>query len=331
MTSVEPNVDQGGKEKRKRRFGARTSAEEALEGIDLTGRTVLITGSTHGIGKETAKQLAHKGAHVVMANRNQELAEQVRKEIKGDNDNIQVDLLQLDLSSLESVKECAEEFLKQGWPLHILILNAGIISSPEKQTKNGFSSVFGVNHLGHFYLTSLLKEKLLESAPARVVVLSSGSHRHTGISPAAPIEEKVKALTPGPDTTVNGYRQYALSKLCNVLFGFKLHRDLFDKGVIVNVVHPGNMVQTNIASSYGLLGKFAYLCVKPFTKNMSQGASTSVYCAVHPDLNEVGGRYFESCWDDDSNLAGALANDVELQDALWEKSVQLIEQAGFTV
>ncbi|CAD5221713.1 unnamed protein product [Bursaphelenchus okinawaensis] len=322
---------QGDSAKRERRFNSRSYANEVAEGIDLSNRTVLITGTTNGIGTETAKVLAQRGAHIVMANRNMELAEKVRQEILEIAPNAKIDLLKLDLTSLESVKQCADEYLKSNWPLHILILNAGIIGATDAATKDGYSTIFAVNHLAHFYLTLLLMEKLVQSAPARVVVLSSASHRQTVMSTSGTVEEKLASLVLEPSTKAPQIVQYGRSKLCNVLFGFKLHRELNDKGVNVNVVHPGAMIATGIFKPYGVLGKIAQTLTKPFVKNINQGAACSVYCAIHPDLDKVSGRYFESCWDDDSYLAKAFAEDEALQDALWVKSIELIEKAGFTM
>lgn len=152
-----------------------------MQNVDLTGKTFLITGTTAGIGTETVRSLAIHGAHIIMANRNVELSEKLRENIYKETDKQNIDIIKLDLSSLKSVKEAADEFLSHNWPLHVLILNAGVYNPPNKTTADGYETTFGVNHLGHFYLTQLLSEKLRQSAPSRVVIVSSALHRKTGV------------------------------------------------------------------------------------------------------------------------------------------------------
>lgn len=126
----------------------------------------------------------------------------------------------------------------------MLILNAGVFGPPQKTTIDGHSSTFGINHLGGFYLTLLLKDKLVESAPSRVVVVASDAHRQTLIKPTQPLEAKMELLVPPPTTTSPAVLLYGRSKLCNVLFALKLHRELHDKGVHTYVLHPGTMIGT---------------------------------------------------------------------------------------
>uniref|UniRef100_A0A914CXM1 Uncharacterized protein n=1 Tax=Acrobeloides nanus TaxID=290746 RepID=A0A914CXM1_9BILA len=164
----------------KPKYGGSTTAVKVLKDVDLTGKTILITGTTAGIGRETARSLALKGAHVVMANRNVNLSQELRDEIYKETSYRKIDIIQLDLNSLASVKHASEEFLSKGWPLNVLILNAGVNNAPNRATKDGYESTFGINHLGHFYLTYLLMNKLRESAPSRLVVVSSALHARSG-------------------------------------------------------------------------------------------------------------------------------------------------------
>ncbi|KAI1700841.1 short chain dehydrogenase domain-containing protein [Ditylenchus destructor] len=309
-----------------RKYGSRTSALEVLKDLDLTGKTILITGTTSGIGIETARSLALKGAHVVIANRNIVQSEQQRDNIYKETDKHNIDIINMDLSSLQSVQAAAKEFISKGWPLHVLILNAGILTPPTKTTLEGHEATFGVNHLGHFYLAYLLMDKLREAAPSRLVVVSSNSHQHTGIDVNAPLEAKLTKLIPQPNTSEFAYRLYAYSKLCNVLFALKVHNDEYKNGIHTYVLHPGSFIATGISRTYGVWGKIGYFVSKPFTKNLQQGAATTVYCAVHPDVENDSGKYYESCWDDEKNLATALAHDKDLQDALWAKSVELVKK-----
>ena len=151
----------------------------------------------------------------------------------------------MDLTSLQSVQAAAKEFIAHGWPLHVLILNAGVIAPPSKTTIDGYESTFGINHLGHFYLTYLLLEKLRESSPSRIVIVSSHSHAHTRIQPTLSTEEKINKLVPHPTTTELAYSLYAYSKLCNVLMGMKLDREELKNGIHTYVLHPGSMIGTS--------------------------------------------------------------------------------------
>ncbi|VDM67996.1 unnamed protein product [Strongylus vulgaris] len=300
----------GGRE-RKRKFGSRTTALETIEDVDLTGRTILITGTTSGIGTETARALALKGAHVIMANRNIVLSEALKNRILAEKPDAKIDMIMCDLTSLQSVQAAATEYKSKHWPLHALILNAGVFSPDQKLTIDGLETSFGVNHVAHQYLVRELLP-LLRQSHARVVVVSSHSHNHTGVSstlyitslsnyyalfklkPEMTLEEKLTKLCP-TDSTDFGYRlpsifpaclfmHYACSKLCNILMSLKLHRDENKNGISVYVLHPGTMIGTDISRSYGFLGKFWNVVSKPFTKSLEQGAATTVYCAASPEV-----------------------------------------------
>jgi WW domain-containing oxidoreductase len=311
-----------------RKYGSKTTALEVLKDIDLKGKTILITGTTSGIGLETARSLALHGAHIVMANRNIVQSEQVRdnilKELK-EEDKQNIDIINMDLSSLQSVQAAAKEFINKGWPLHVLILNAGVFAPATKSTLEGYETNFGVNHLGHFYLAYLLMEKLRESAPSRLVVVSSSIHGHTGINVNATTEAKLAKLIPPSTSTEFAIRLYAYSKLCNILFALKVHREEHKNEINTYIVHPGTII-TGMGRNYGILNKIGGVILKPFTKNTQQGAATSVYCAASPDVENDSGKYYEHCWDDEKSLHKALAHDTDLQDALWQKSVELIQK-----
>ncbi|VDK56088.1 unnamed protein product [Anisakis simplex] len=368
------------------KYDSGTNALDLINDVDLKGKTALITGTNSGIGLETARTLCLCGAHIVMANRNMVASEQIRDKImkeKVSNNSLrkiyslrdneisselqpdaEIDLLNLDLSSLQSVEAAAKNYLSKDWPLHILILNAGVFGPQEKITVDGYERHFGVNHLGHFYLTYLLLPRLRESAPSRIVIVSSVSHTHTGIAPSMSTDEKLRiltALTPSYSAKFF-YRLYANSKLCNILMAMKLHRMEHQNGVNTYVLHPGTMIaSTGIARGFGFLAPLYNALIKPFTKSLQQGAATTVYCAVSEHLNSVGffcihyllkgtlrkippypcknmvdgvqskvirlqesGKYYENCCDGENGLSGALAHDEALQDALWDKSVELI-------
>ncbi len=159
------------------RYNRRTTAEQVSEGIDLTGRNALVTGANTGLGMETARVLALRGAHVTMACRNLEKAEQARRSIvdaaAGRIDASQLDLLELDLNSLAKTRQSAQVFNSRGLPLHLLVNNAGIMIPMERRTEDGFEAHLGINHLAHFLFTNLILDALQAAGRARVVVLAS--------------------------------------------------------------------------------------------------------------------------------------------------------------
>lgn len=310
---------------RVRKHGPRTNALDAIAEVDLTGRTILITGTTSGIGTETARAFALKGAHVVMANRNIVQAEALKKRILDEKPDAQIDMIMCDLSSLQSVQAAANEFKEQHWPLHVLVLNAGVFCPSQKTTIDGLETTFGVNHVAHQYLVRELLP-LLRQSHARIVIVSSHSHNHTGLKAEMSVEEKIAKLCPQENNNELGYRLYAYSKLCNVLMAMKLHRDENKNGISVYVLHPGSMIGTEISRSWGILSKVWNVIARPFTKSLSQGAATTVYCAASPEVLDVSGKYWESCWDDEKSLDVPLAHDDLLQEALWEKTDKILDK-----
>ena len=166
----------------RQKFDGSSTALQILQGRDLSGRFVLITGANCGIGFETARSLALHGATVVMACRNMDSAREKRSEILKERPEATIEILHLDLTSLKSVKEMADIYLDKGWPLHILILNAGVFGLGFSVTDDGYETTFQVNHLAQFYLTRLLTKRMVDSAPARIVVVSSESHRFADLT-----------------------------------------------------------------------------------------------------------------------------------------------------
>lgn len=210
-------------------------------------------------------------------------------------------------------------------PIHALILNAGILNSTTPSA-DGYEPIFATNHLGGFYFTQLLQDRIIESAPSRIVVLSSKLHRYTMINSNSTIPEKLALLMPPADSSTSSSLLYARSKLCNALFAIKLHRNLHSKGVNVYSLHPGVLFGTNLYEQYGIFGKIMGFFAKPFLKNLEQGASTTIYCAVSEDTKNQSGKYYEDCWSDKGMLDKELAQDEKLQDALWEKTEEIIEK-----
>jgi NAD(P)-dependent dehydrogenase (short-subunit alcohol dehydrogenase family) len=203
---------------------------------DLAGKTYVITGANSGIGKVTAKELAKRGAHVILACRSADKTQPVIDEIKRDTGNDKIEFVAIDLSDLASVRACAEQLLARGIPIHGLINNAGLAGS-RGTTKDGFELTFGANHLGHYLLTRLLLDRIKQSGPARIVNVASDSHyRAKGIDWEA-VRGKTKSVT--------GYPEYEVSKLANVLFTKELARRLEGTNVTTYALHPG-VVATNV-------------------------------------------------------------------------------------
>ncbi|XP_078492679.1 WW domain-containing oxidoreductase [Ciona intestinalis] len=275
----------------RQRFDASSTTDQVLMGSDLTGKVAIVTGANSGIGFETARALACHGARVVLACRDLEKANNAISDIKSSRDDVKVIAIQLDLCSLQSIQNFADDFLKLKWPLHILVLNAGVFMLPWQLTEDGIERTFAANHVGHFRLTQLLRDVLLRSAPARVVVVSSESHRFPSVVEEAITLDK---LSPS-ENNFRGMAQYNRTKLCNVLFSNELHRRMAGLGVTCNSLHPGNMVYTSISDS-SYLFKFFFFLARPFTKSLKQAAACSVFVATAPELEGIGGLYFNNCF-----------------------------------
>eukprot|EP00074_Homo_sapiens_P069273 XP_011521403.1 WW domain-containing oxidoreductase isoform X1 [Homo sapiens] len=249
----------------RQRYDGSTTAMEILQGRDFTGKVVVVTGANSGIGFETAKSFALHGAHVILACRNMARASEAVSRILEEWHKAKVEAMTLDLALLRSVQHFAEAFKAKNVPLHVLVCNAATFALPWSLTKDGLETTFQVNHLGHFYLVQLLQDVLCRSAPARVIVVSSESHRFTDINDSLG-KLDFSRLSP----TKNDYwamLAYNRSKLCNILFSNELHRRLSPRGVTSNAVHPGNMMYSNIHRSWWVY-TLLFTLARPFTKSM---------------------------------------------------------------
>lgn len=239
---------------------------------DLTGRVIVITGANSGIGKETAVALAAKGATVVMTARTRGNGEDAMAEVRRRAGSDAVELGDLDLSSFASIRAFAAWLLDRHDRLDVLVNNAGLITDTRRETAEGFEEMFGVNHLGHFLLTDLLRERLVASAPARVVVLSSVAHRLavTGLN---------RADLQGTQW-FEGFTNYAQSKLANAQFALELARRLDGTGVTVNAVHPG-LVNSHFGrdGDTGALGLLIKVFGRFVLRSSRGGARTTVLLA----------------------------------------------------
>jgi len=305
-----------------KRFGKNTTALEVVEGMDLCGRTFFITGGNSGKGFETARALALRNAHVVLGCRSMVRAIEARGDILQEKRDAKIDLLQLDNADLQSVRDCADKYIAKGWPLHCLILNAGVYGPLHRITDDEFEATFQINHLAHFLLTQLLTPLLIKSAHSRVVVVASENHRSVGAIKLSSNDITWERLSPTHTHRLNSALiAYDLSKLCNILFAKSLHERLSKYGVIVNSLHPG-MVRTSTQNNNSKLFRGFMIVAKPWMKSAEQGAATTVYCAVSPDLtSQNGGRYFDACR---PKLPSTTAQRTDLAERLWQVSELMI-------
>ena len=269
----------------------------------MDGRTVLVTGANTGIGRATALALAQRGWRVYVAARSERKGQAAVASIQAATGNNAVFLLLLDLADLESVRACADSFLEPYEPLHVLINNAGV-GGAHGLTRQGFELTFGINHLGHFALTQLLLDRLVSSAPSRVVTVASDAHYNaSGIDFGA-------LLRPGRGIT--GLHEYAVSKLGNVLFSQELARRTAGTGVTTYALHPG-VVASDI-------WRRVPWPVRPLiTRRMltvDEGAATSLYCATSPDVAKDSGLFYDKC----AQRAPSAVATPELAAELWRRS-----------
>ena len=290
------------------KFGKTSTAEGVTEGVDLTGKLALVTGINSGIGFETMRTLAKRGAHVIGTARTLAKAEEAGRRIDGS-----VTPLACELESQVSIRACAAAVAAIGRPLDICIANAGIMALPKLEQVDGIEKQFATNHLGHFLLVRLLQSQI-ESAPnARVVIVSSAAHVQ---APSAGIEFDNLSGARG----YRSWRAYGQSKLANILFAKSLALRL-GEGQSANALHPG-VIGTNLGRHMnplvtGLLG----LAMRLFSKSIEQGAATSCYVAAHPDLAGTTGQYFSDCAVTEPSRQ---ARDAQLAERLWDVSEKLV-------
>jgi WW domain-containing oxidoreductase len=293
-----------------KRFGSRPTADEVLEDIDLSGKTILVTGSGAGIGREAARALAAAGAHVILGCRTESSAEATVRAIEAACPCASLTPMALDLASFASIRRAVAALSVSR--LDVLICNAGLHTPEFQTTEDGIELTVGVCHFGHFLLTLSLLERLRAAANARVVMVSSESHRF-------PRELRFDRF-PLDEKRYQGLVAYGQAKLCNVLFANELTRRYASEGITANSLHPGSMIGTSIFRS-SPAGKALAIALSPFTKTIAQGAATTVYCAAAPELAGVGGRYFSDCKE---KRPSAFARDEAAAKKLWEMSEALV-------
>lgn len=269
----------------------------------VDGKVSIVTGSNTGLGRATAIELARRGSYVIVASRSTERAVPALTEIADEVGADRVEFLELDLASLASVKKATETFLSSGRPLHVLINNAGL-AGRRGLTAEGFELTFGVNYLGHYLLTRLLLDRMVASAPARIVHVTSSVHYR-----AQRIDwDRLRKRRLLPAT-----REYAVSKLANLLFNSELAKRLVGTRVTTYAAHPG-LAATDI---YRVVpAPFRKL----MTKNMptpEDAAKTQVWCATEPELSEESGLYYANL---EQKEPSPTARDPDLAAELWSKS-----------
>jgi NAD(P)-dependent dehydrogenase (short-subunit alcohol dehydrogenase family) len=277
--------------------------------VNLQGKIALVTGSTSGIGKVTARELARQGATVVIVSRTRAKGEATLAEIKLATGNEQIDLLIADLNSQADIRRLAEEFKQKYSQLHILINNAGGINQNRAVTPEGFEATFATNYLAPFLLTELLLDTLKASAPARVVNVSSTAH----------VPGKINFDDLQAEKRYSSWTAYSQAKLALILFTYELARQLEGTGVAVNALHPG-VIASNFGNGGGAFLRVGWKIMTPFILNVEKGARTTLYVATSPEVEGVTGKYFDASKEKKSSAA-SYNEAVRLR--LWEVSTQM--------
>ena len=278
----------------------------------LDGKIVVITGASSGIGKETAIEIARRGATVVMVCRDFDRGTSALNEVKERSGNSNVFLKLLDLSSLEAVKNFSKYFVEEFNALHVLINNAAVAVCPYSKTRDGFEMQFGVNHLSHFALTNLLLPLMAKSAPSRVINVSSRFSQHSMADIRLDDINSEKSYSP--------YKAYCQSKLANVLFTKELNKKLTGSGITTYSLHPG-VALTECGRHANILFQYFTAMISPFVlKTPSQAAQTTIYCTVQEGIENLSGKYFVDCEVQETQYR---SNDEGLAKELWELSEEM--------
>jgi len=321
------------------KFGATSTTDDVLSGVDLHGKRILVSGVSAGLGVETARALAARGANVIGAARDLEKAKQAIAEARREAATAggSIDLLALDLASLRSVRACADKLQEEGKPLDVIVANAGVMATPLGKTADGFETQFGTNHLGHFVLVNRLAS--LIPSDGRVIVLASSGHRFANVDLDDPGFER---------TPYDPFLAYGRAKTANVLFAVAFDQRHRGRGVRAAAVHPGG-IRTELGRHMDedqmtallerINSQLASEGKGPFQfKTVPQGAATSVWAAVVASAEDIGGRYCENC-----HVSEVVADDVVITpvsegvrryaldaaaaDALWRKSEEMVGES----
>jgi NAD(P)-dependent dehydrogenase (short-subunit alcohol dehydrogenase family) len=320
-------------------LGAASTTDDVLAGIDLKGKRILVTGVSAGIGVETARSLAAHGAQIVGAARDLKKAEAATAFVgkESADKGFTFEMVELDLASLKSVRDCADYLLERGEPFDVVIANAGVMATPFGRTADGFETQFGTNHLGHFVLVNRIAS--LIRAGGRLINLSSAGHRFSNVDLEDPNFER---------TPYEPFVAYGRSKTANILFAVAFDKRHRDRGVRAAAVHPGG-IQTELDRHLDpsqvrkaieqTNQQLAAQGKAPFQlKTIPQGAATSVWTAMVASADEIGGHYCENCHvgkvvPDDVPITASsegvrgYALDPNNAEALWKKSEELVGES----
>jgi NAD(P)-dependent dehydrogenase (short-subunit alcohol dehydrogenase family) len=284
-----------------------------LPDTTMVGKVCMVTGATSGLGAVTARELARLGAVVIVVGRSPERCDMTLNHIRGHTASSSVDYLVADLSSQQAVRELAAQFRSKYDRLDVLVNNAGAVFAKRQESIDGIESTFAVNHLGYFLVTNLLLDVLKESAPSRIVNVSSVAHERAEID----FEDLQYRHGYRP------FRAYARSKLANLLFTYELDRRLAGTGVTVNAVHPG-LVRTGLGSRNGWLSRLGtalvHLRYRRFSVAPDDGARTIVFLAASPQVGGVSGKYFADLQPVPSSER---SRDVDTSRTLWDVSARM--------
>lgn len=306
-------------------FNAKSTTDEVLAGKDLSGKTVFITGGNSGLGQETGRAMAAKGAHVVLAGRDSAKLDEAVAAIRSEQADANIETILCDLGSLDSVRACGAEASQRFDKIDLLINNAGIMATPKGTTADGFESQFGTNHLGHFVLTKGLMPLVEKGDNKRIVNLSSLAHHRGQTDFDDPNFES---------TEYDPWVSYGQSKTANVLFSVGLEQRFAEKGIHSYAVHPGG-IMTNLGRHMtdemreALLETMKDRGAGFEWKTIPQGAATSCWAATAEEIEGQGGVYCEDCnvaeIDNESPTGGVRSYALEKAnaDALWEMSERM--------
>jgi WW domain-containing oxidoreductase len=290
-------------------FGYGSTAEQVTEGLDLSGRSMLVTGCNSGLGLETVRVLTARGARVFAAARSADKAKAACAELTGD-----IVPVACELSEPASVRACIDAVHKHGAKLDAILCNAGIMALPKLEQACGYELQFFTNHIGHFMLVTGLLDQLADEG--RVVITSSAAH---GTAP----REGIQFDNLSGEKGYNPWTAYGQSKLANILFAKELAKRLAGTSKTANALHPG-VINTNLGRSMpGFMRAGLNIATPLFLKNTAEGAATQCYVATNPDLKGISGEYFADC-----NVAKSsrISRDSALASRLWEESEKIVSK-----